>query len=88
MKTTFQKFSAEYPKPYRAADYLEKNIAAEAMVETFESELLFLAPDINFHYPTDLVSMQLFRKWCIDPQLKIDYELKGPTKLHCGWLIC
>lgn len=60
--------------PKLAADYLEKNIPHGAKVETFGSELFILANDIDFHYPSDLVSMQLYRKFIADPLLPIDYD--------------
>jgi hypothetical protein len=67
-------FTDQKPNPVLAAGYLQTNIPVGSRVETFESELLFLVPEINFHYPSDVVSMQLVRKWCIDPQLNIDYS--------------
>jgi hypothetical protein len=74
LKTTGTYITTPHPNPQLAADYLEKNIPKGAKVETFGSELFILAEDINFHYPSDLVSMQMYRKWIADPQIKIDYD--------------
>lgn len=60
--------------PELASTYLRNNIPTGARVETFESELFFLAPDIKYHFPSDLVSMQAQRKTTIDPTFKIDYD--------------
>jgi hypothetical protein len=60
--------------PYLAAKYIQQNIPGDARVESFESELFFLAPEIMFHYPSDLVSMQLIRKVEIDLSETIDYN--------------
>jgi len=65
---------ASYPNPELASTYLSNHIPAGARVESFESELFFLAPEVNYHYPSDLVSMQLNRKTMIDPELVIDYD--------------
>jgi hypothetical protein len=57
-----------------ASKYLRENISTDTKVESFESELLFLAPEVNFHYPSDLVSVQAQRKTSIDPRFQIDYN--------------
>ncbi len=73
-------FASPDVNPVSASDYMIKNIPSGARVETFESELLFLAPEITFHYPSDLVSMQLNRKSSIDPAYVVDYDpLEYPT---------
>jgi len=83
-KSAYFKLSPQNANPNLAADYLENNIPAGARVESFESELFFLAPKVNFHFPPDLVSMQLVRKLCIDPQLNIDYD---PLKAEPDYLV-
>jgi 4-amino-4-deoxy-L-arabinose transferase-like glycosyltransferase len=60
--------------PILASAYLRENIPAGARVETFESELFFLAPEVDYHFPSDFVSMQAQRKTSIDPQFPIDYD--------------
>jgi 4-amino-4-deoxy-L-arabinose transferase-like glycosyltransferase len=70
--------------PELAAKYLQNNIPAGALVESFESELYFLAPNIKYHFPSDLVSMQAQRKTTIDPSLLIDYD---PLKANPDYLV-
>jgi hypothetical protein len=70
--------------PEAAANYLRKNIPAGAKVETYESELLFLAPDLNYHFPPDLVSMQLYRRADFDNQYPINYD---PLKAKPDYLV-
>lgn len=74
IKSILYNLTTEFPNPAVAANYLNNNIPRGTTVESFESELYSLAKGINFHYPSDLVSMQYVRKWCIDPQLEIDYD--------------
>jgi Dolichyl-phosphate-mannose-protein mannosyltransferase len=70
--------------PVAAAAYLKNNIPTGARIETFESEILFLTPDVIFHFPSDLVSMQLNRKSSIDPRVAIDYD---PIKTNPDYLL-
>jgi hypothetical protein len=74
VKTTLLSLLTPVNDPSLASTYLLNNIPTGAKVETFESELYFLAPEIKYHFPTDLVSMQLVRKWKVDPQLSIEYD--------------
>jgi hypothetical protein len=67
-------FGSPDTNPVNASLYLRENIPPGSHVETFESELLFLAPEVNFHFPSDLLSMQLNRKSSIDPQFPADYD--------------
>ena len=60
--------------PELASTYLQNNIPAGALVETFESELFFLSPNIKYHFPSDLVSMQAQRKITLDPTFTINYD--------------
>jgi len=69
-----QQTLVKQPDPYQAAAWLSDHVQAGALVETFESELFFLAPNLNYHFPSDLVSMQLARKWNVDPLVVIDYD--------------
>ena len=70
--------------PELAATYLRNNIPTDATVETYESEMLFMAPDLKYHFPPDLVSMQLYRRANIDVQYPIDYD---PLKAHPDYLV-
>ena len=74
IKSVLYNLSTEFPNPAVVANYLNNNIPSGSKVETFESEIYSLANGITFHYPSDLVSMQYVRKWCIEPQLEIDYD--------------
>jgi 4-amino-4-deoxy-L-arabinose transferase-like glycosyltransferase len=87
IKSTYFTLITQDPNPNLVDDYLKNKIPPDSRVETFESELIYLAPEMNFHYPSDLVSMQLIRKWCIDPQLIIDYNPLNPKPEYIisGW---
>jgi hypothetical protein len=61
--------------PEQASAYLSSNLPIGAIVETFESELFFLAPELVYHFPSDLVSMQAQRKTAMDPMYPIEYAL-------------
>ncbi len=71
-------------QPFAAAKYLQEHIPAGAKVETYESELFFLDPQINFHFPPDLVSMQLYRRADIDHNYPITYD---PLAAHPDYLV-
>jgi 4-amino-4-deoxy-L-arabinose transferase-like glycosyltransferase len=71
-------------QPETAAAYLRSNIPDGAKVETYESELFFLAPELNYHFPPDLVSMQLYWRANIDRQYPINYD---PLKSNPEYLI-
>lgn len=60
--------------PMLAAHFIHDNIPVGSRIETFESELFFLAPEYNYHYPSDLVSMEAQRKAFIDPSYPIYYD--------------
>jgi 4-amino-4-deoxy-L-arabinose transferase-like glycosyltransferase len=74
--------------PNLAASYLVNHIPPGAVVETFESELYFLAPNIKYHFPSDLVSIQAQRKTTIDPLYVIDYDpmQANPDYLVVGYM--
>ncbi len=74
LKSGMVKLLSPSPDAPAAAEFLTNKIPPGSRVETFESELIFLAPKVDFHFPPDLVSMQLVRKYCIDPNLRIDYD--------------
>jgi len=63
-----------FTNPKLTSSYLINHNPANARVETFESELFFLAPKFDYHFPSDLVSMQLVRREYIDPHLTINYH--------------
>lgn len=77
-------FPATKWQPEVAAQYIQENIPLSAKVETYESELLFLAPEFNYHLPPDLVSMELYRRADINLQYAIDYD---PIKAKPDYLV-
>jgi hypothetical protein len=60
--------------PQAAAIKLENIIPANALVETYESEIMFLAPTVRFHYPPDQISIEAVEKLTIDPGRSLDYD--------------
>jgi hypothetical protein len=57
----------------QVARYLDTHIPNDALIETYDSELLFLSHQ-KFHYPPDPVSVLLQRRAEIDPTLNVDYN--------------
>jgi hypothetical protein len=55
------------------AAYLDEHIPRGVIIETYESELIFLS-DHRFHFPPDQVHVDMVRRKTIDPHHKIDYE--------------
>src|SRR4030042_3688676 len=86
IKYPLTSLSIPQANPKLASTYFLNHIQAGAIVESFESELLFLSPGIKYHFPSDLVSMQLQRRTTIDPGLTIDYDPleAGPEYLVVG----
>lgn len=54
-------------------DFLNTATAPNALIETFESELLFLL-DRRYHYPPDQVHVELIRRGSFINRLTIDYD--------------
>ncbi len=71
-------------QPEAATSWLEHNVRSGQLVETFESELFFLAPNLSYHFPSDLVSMELVRRKTVDPQQKINYD---PLSVNPDYLV-
>jgi hypothetical protein len=65
------------------SSYVLNDLPPSVLIETFESELLFTAPH-RYHFPTDLVSMQLVRRADIDPETIVDYD---PMEVDPDYLI-
>jgi hypothetical protein len=53
--------------------YLDERIDRNAIIETYESELLFLS-DHRFHFPPDQVHVELVRRKTIDPHHPVGYD--------------
>ena len=60
-------------RPDLAAEYLNNNIPTTALIETYDSELLFLGTGL-FHYPPDEIHVQLIRREFIDAGTILDYD--------------
>lgn len=79
----YQPIAETKTNPIAVTDYIANKIPSNALIETFESELFFLAPHL-YHFPSDFISMQLVRKVVIDPTLRIDYD---PLQANPDYLI-
>jgi hypothetical protein len=55
------------------ADYLNQSTSPDAVIETYDSELLFLVQR-RFHYPPDQVQVELNRRKYLDPAVEIAYN--------------
>jgi hypothetical protein len=53
--------------------YLEQNVEDGALIETYESELIFLS-NHRFHFPPTQISFDLIRRKTIDPLTPINYD--------------
>ena len=60
--------------PQAAALRLQEFLPAHALVETYESEIMFLAPTIRFHYPPDQVDVSAIERSTKDPGSSLDYD--------------
>jgi dolichyl-phosphate-mannose--protein O-mannosyl transferase len=60
--------------PQAAALKLQEIIPDNALVETYESEIMFLAPDVKFHYPPDQISVEAWERLTVDPGRTLDYD--------------
>jgi hypothetical protein len=56
--------------------YLDERIDPNMLIETYESELLFLT-DHRVHFPPDQVHVDLVRRKTIDPNHLVDYDPLG-----------
>jgi len=55
------------------AQYLNQSTLPDALIETYDSELLFLVQR-RFHYPPDQVQVQLNKRKYLDPTVEIAYD--------------
>ena len=60
--------------PQAAALKLQEILPTNALVETYESEIMFLAPAVRFHYPPDQVNVRAIERGTIDPGSSLDYD--------------
>ena len=57
----------------RVVDFLNTNTPEDSVIETYDSEILFLL-DRDYHYPPDEVSVELMRRHDIDPNSPVYYD--------------
>lgn len=55
------------------AEYLNKNIPKDALIESYESPLFFLT-DLRWHYPPDQVHVELNKRSMIDASTTVSYD--------------
>ncbi len=60
--------------PQAAALNLQEILPTNALVETYESEIMFLSPTTRYHYPPDQVSIKAIDRGTIDPGSSLDYD--------------
>jgi hypothetical protein len=70
--------------PQAAALKLQEILPDNALVETYESEIMFLAPEVQFHYPPDLISVKAWERLTIDPGRSLDYD---PGQANTDYLL-
>ena len=57
----------------QVADYVNNNTPEGTLIETYDSELFFLL-ERAYHYPPDQVSVELMRRYDIDPDAPVSYD--------------
>jgi hypothetical protein len=70
--------------PQAAAQKLQELIPPNALVETWDSEIMFLAPAVRFHYPPDQTFVKAIERGNLDPGLPLDYD---PLKANPDYLL-
>lgn len=63
--------------------WLNANLSREAVVETYESEILF-GLETRAHYPPDTISFELSRKRDLDPAMPLSY---GPHSVNADVIV-
>lgn len=58
---------------YKVAEYVAMYVAPDAVVETYDSELLFFL-DGPYHYPPDYVVFELNRRFFLQENIEISYD--------------
>jgi hypothetical protein len=67
----------------QVAEYVKQSIGSDALIETFESELMFLL-DNPIHYPPDQVHIDLNRRIFLGQDVNVVYD---PTPINFRYLI-
>ncbi len=60
--------------PQIVAAYLREAANPDDLIETYESELMFLLGDRRFHYPSDQVSIDLTKRMLTERSTVVDYD--------------
>jgi hypothetical protein len=79
---SFQETAANNPQA--AARKLQEIVPANAVVETYESEIMFLAPEVRFHFPPDETSVKAIERGNLDPGRSVGYD---PLKANPDYLL-
>ena len=67
----------------RVAEYVKQTIDSDAVIETYESELMFLLNN-PYHFPPDQVEIELNRRYYLGQDINITYD---PTPVNFRYLI-
>jgi hypothetical protein len=67
-------FLNEPVSPQKAAAYVRDVTRPDDLIETYESELMFLLGDRRFHYPPDQVSIDLTKRMFTERSTVVDYD--------------
>jgi 4-amino-4-deoxy-L-arabinose transferase-like glycosyltransferase len=70
---SIESLSRQDAAPQRVAAYLNTQTAADALIETYESELYFLIQR-RYHYPPDQIHIELNRRTFLNEAVPIDYD--------------
>lgn len=70
---SLESLSRQDAAPQRVAAYLNTQTAADALIETYESELYFLLQR-RYHYPPDQIHIELNRRTFLNEAVPIDYD--------------
>jgi hypothetical protein len=58
----------------RLSEFVDRDLSSDAVIETYESELLFLSHHRWYHFPPDDVSVQMVSQNTYESDLGIDYD--------------
>jgi len=67
----------------KVAQYIQHKIGSDALIETYDSELIFLLAN-PIHYPPDQVQFDLNRRYYLKENLDISYD---PSTVNFSYLI-
>ncbi len=76
--------NAQTIDPQAAALKLQAIIPANSLIETYESEIMFLAPSLRFHFPPDQISVNAIEHGELNPGISLGYD---PLKANPAYLL-